>query len=110
MSEAEFERLVERLDLNSDGCINFDEFAAGLLDWEKVRAPGSGGRVRRSLAQGSGFQTGRRLGLRAAGVGERIACLPGLCGSIRAPVGLRESCHLLTVHRRSRAKHLTRIN
>ena len=37
VSEAEFERLVERMDLNADGCIAFDEFAAGLLDWEKVR-------------------------------------------------------------------------
>ena len=36
VSEAEFERLVERMDLNADGCIAFDEFAAGLLDWEKV--------------------------------------------------------------------------
>ena len=37
MTEAEFERLVERMDLNADGCIAFDEFAAGLLDWEKAR-------------------------------------------------------------------------
>ncbi len=36
VSEAEFERLVERMDLYADGCIAFDEFAAGLLDWEKV--------------------------------------------------------------------------
>jgi hypothetical protein len=28
--------VVERMDLNADGCIAFDEFAAGLLDWEKV--------------------------------------------------------------------------
>ena len=38
VTEAEFERLVERMDLNADGCIAFDEFAAGLLDWEKARS------------------------------------------------------------------------
>ena len=32
----EFEKLVERLDLNDDGAINFDEFAASLVDWQMV--------------------------------------------------------------------------
>ncbi len=38
MSAREFEKLVERIDLNADGAINFDEFAASLVDWQQVRA------------------------------------------------------------------------
>ncbi len=37
MSPREFEKLVERIDLNRDGAINFDEFAASLVDWQQVR-------------------------------------------------------------------------
>lgn len=38
MSAREFEKLVERIDLNADGAINFDEFAASLVDWQQVCA------------------------------------------------------------------------
>ncbi len=37
VSPREFEKLVERIDLNADGAINFDEFAASLVDWQQVR-------------------------------------------------------------------------
>ena len=64
VSEAELERLVQRLDLNADGCIAFDEFAAGLLDWEMVGFPVASG-IRGLLASSkpaSGHQSGRTAG------------------------------------------------
>ena len=36
MSPRELGKLVERVDLNGDGAINFDEFAASLVDWQQV--------------------------------------------------------------------------
>jgi hypothetical protein len=40
------EQLLERIDLNSDKKIVFDEFAAALIDWKQVRSkvPGQGAR------------------------------------------------------------------
>ena len=37
VSPHEVEQLMERLDLDADGNILFDEFAAGLIDWKDVR-------------------------------------------------------------------------
>jgi hypothetical protein len=36
VSPRELGKLVERVDLNGDGAINFDEFAASLVDWQQV--------------------------------------------------------------------------
>lgn len=36
VSSREFDKLVERIDLNADGCLQFDEFAASLVDWQQV--------------------------------------------------------------------------
>ena len=38
VTPSEFEKLVERIDLNADGCLQFDEFAASLVDWQQVHA------------------------------------------------------------------------
>lgn len=39
VSPNEVERLMSRLDLDADGHVVFDEFAAGLIDWKDVSPP-----------------------------------------------------------------------
>lgn len=36
VTEAEVEQLLDRMDLNQDGSIAFDEFSSALVDWKKV--------------------------------------------------------------------------
>jgi len=37
VSPVEFEKLVDRIDLNADGALQFDEFAASLVDWQQLQ-------------------------------------------------------------------------
>lgn len=37
VSTREFAKLVERIDINADGCLQFDEFAASLVDWQQLQ-------------------------------------------------------------------------
>ncbi len=36
MTKAEMDQLIDRMDLNQDGNIAFDEFSSALVDWQKV--------------------------------------------------------------------------
>lgn len=38
VSKEEMDQLIDRMDLNQDGNIAFDEFSSALVDWKKVRA------------------------------------------------------------------------
>jgi hypothetical protein len=37
VSREEMDQLIDRMDLNQDGTIAFDEFSSALVDWQKVR-------------------------------------------------------------------------
>ena len=36
VTKAEMDQLIDRMDLNQDGTIAFDEFSSALVDWQKV--------------------------------------------------------------------------
>jgi calcium-dependent protein kinase len=36
VSKAEIEQLIDRMDINQDGTLEFDEFSSALVDWKKV--------------------------------------------------------------------------
>ena len=36
VTKAEMDQLINRMDLNQDGNIAFDEFSSALVDWKKV--------------------------------------------------------------------------
>ena len=38
VSKEEMDQLIDRMDLNQDGNIAFDEFSSALVDWKKVHA------------------------------------------------------------------------
>ncbi len=37
VTRQEVDQLIDRMDLNQDGTIAFDEFSSALVDWKKVR-------------------------------------------------------------------------
>jgi Ca2+-binding EF-hand superfamily protein len=41
VSREEMDQLIDRMDLNQDGTIAFDEFSSALVDWQKVHLKSS---------------------------------------------------------------------
>ena len=39
VTREEMDQLIDRMDLNQDGTIAFDEFSSALVDWKKVSDP-----------------------------------------------------------------------
>ena len=42
VTREEMDQLIDRMDLNQDGTIAFDEFSSALVDWKKVSDPHPG--------------------------------------------------------------------
>ena len=42
VTREEMDQLIDRMDLNQDGTIAFDEFSSALVDWKKVSGPHPG--------------------------------------------------------------------
>lgn len=92
VSPRELGKLVERVDLNGDGAINFDEFAASLVDWQQVSMHPELC-CRHEQEQPASAVHRAQCSLRAQSAGRlQCGCPPVACGSwYRVLVGERQN-------------------